>query len=500
MNILRQIRWKLTLSYTLVTISAFLVVLLIMVGILLPRIFLPSNYLKPPDLVEIIQKDTIPLWSHVLSQSPVNTQLIRLLLKDADATITSIDFLRIGSMQFSVRTMTALYVLVFGTDGTLLGTTELFFPNAVIGQPFDTGQIQGLEAPLNAALAGETDVNHLYSVFGPNNRILLAVPVFHNRAEQADQVVGAFVVLLDPLPTQADIPAHILNIAGRSLVIFIIGVGILGAIFGSIFSHGLVTRFKRISSTTDQWSEGDFSSYIEDKSGDEISEFTQRLNNMAKQLQGLLRKRQEMAVSEERNRLARDLHDSAKQQALAASFELGTALTLYESDPPGAKKHLVEADALVDGVRKELINLVDELRPQAINGQDFSELLTDYAMDWSHRNGIGLSTNIEANGKLSLETRETLFRITQEALANVARHSAAKNAGLSLEFGIDTVTLTIHDDGHGFDPLVQHSGLGLYSMQERAEASGGRFAIESAPEKGTQIVVTLPKGNYEEEP
>jgi len=114
-------------------------------------------------------------------------------------------------------------------------------------------------------------------------------------------------------------------------------------------------------------------------------------------------------------------------------------------------------------------------------------------MDWSHRNGIVLNTNIDENGKLSLETRETLFRITQEALANVARHSAAKNAGLSLEYGIDTVTLTIHDDGHGFDPLVQHSGLGLYSMQERAEASGGRFAVESAPEKGTRIVVKLPK-------
>ncbi len=335
-----------------------------------------------------------------------------------------------------------------------------------------------------AALAGETDASRLYTIFKPNEEFLLAIPVMHSTEQGEEEVVGAIVALFYALPTQGDIPAHILNIAGKSLVIFIIGVGIMGAIFGSIFSHGLVTRFKRISSTTDQWSEGDFSSYIEDKSGDEIAEFTQRLNNMAKQLQSLLRKRQEMAVSEERNRLARDLHDSAKQQALAASFELGTALTLYESDPPGAKKHLVEADALVDGVRKELTNLVDELRPQAINGQDFSELLTDYAMDWSHRNGIVLNTNIEANGKLSLETRETLFRITQEALANVARHSAAKNAGVSLEFGIDTVTLTIHDDGHGFDPLVQHSGLGLYSMKERAEASGGSFTVESAPGKG----------------
>ena len=104
-----------------------------------------------------------------------------------------------------------------------------------------------------------------------------------------------------------------------------------------------------------------------------------------------------MAVSEERNRLARDLHDSAKQQALAASFELGTALTLYERDPDGAKHHLVEADALVDSVRKELTNLVHELRPQDMDGQDFSETLKEYAFEWSHRNGIEMNFHVEGN-------------------------------------------------------------------------------------------------------
>ncbi len=114
-----------------------------------------------------------------------------------------------------------------------------------------------------------------------------------------------------------------------------------------------------------------FQNIFADTSGDEITQFTQHLNNMAKQLQNLLLRRQEMAISEERNRLARDLHDSAKQQALAASFELGTALTLYDRNSEEAKKHLVEADALVDSVRKELTNLVDELRPQTIEGQEF---------------------------------------------------------------------------------------------------------------------------------
>ena len=186
-----------------------------------------------------------------------------------------------------------------------------------------------------------------------------------------NQVVGVIAILFDAVPTQDDIPAHILNIAGRSLVIFLLGVGIMGAIFGAFFAHGLTTRFKRISTTTDLWSVGDFSRFIEDTTGDEITQFAQRLNNMAKQLQSLLRQRQDMAVSEERNRLARDLHDSAKQQALAASFELGTALTLFERDPQGAKNHLVEADAWWIRCAKNSPTWSHELRPQPSMGRIF---------------------------------------------------------------------------------------------------------------------------------
>jgi NarL family two-component system sensor histidine kinase LiaS len=436
------------------------------------------------------------LWSEVLSQSPANTNLIRLLLNESDATITNRNFLRIGSMQFSVSTLATMQALVIGADGTLLGKSkDYLWPTSVIGQPFDTHKIQGLEAPLNAALAGETDANRLFSVFEPNKRLIIAIPIIRTGGEELNKVVGAIVVILNPLPSQADIPAHILNIASRSLLILFLGAGIMGAVFGAIIANGVAKRFNRISATTDAWSIGDFSMFIEDNTGDEISHFAGRLNKMAKQLQDLLRRRQAMAISEERNRLARDLHDSAKQQALAASFELGTALTLFDRDQLVAKQHLVEADALVDGVRKELTNLVHELRPQSMDGQDFCEMLKEYAMDWSQRNGIALEMNIEEDGELSIETRETLFRIAQEALANTARHSAATSAHLTLQLGTDTVTMIIQDDGHGFATDVQHSGVGLASMRERVEVVGGSIQVESSPEQGTRVVVTVPKDN-----
>ena len=498
MNIFHQLRWKLTLSYTIVTVCAFLVIILILGGILFAQIFVPRNVLSPEGMIDNFMKgrdlSTYPVWSQILSQSPVDLNLVELYAKDAYSIFTSSELFRIGAISFGATTYASIRVLITGPDGTVLGTSiqDEAFRNSILGKRLDPAQIPGLEAPLKAAMAGDKEPNHLYTTLVPDRRYVFAAPLFNTASEDKNQVVGVMVVLFDAVPTQGDIPAHIFNVAAKSLLIFLLGIGVMGAIFGGIFANGLTRRFTRISETTDLWSEGDFSRYIEDAAGDEIAQFSQRLNNMARQLQSLLRRRQDMAVSEERNRLARDLHDSAKQQALAASLELGTAITLYDRDPGEAKKHLLEADGLVDAVRKELTNLVHELRPQEMDGQDFSEILKEYAIEWSQRSGIELNFNIEGNQELPLEARETLFRIAQEALANIARHSAANRTDFSLVYEAGVARLTIQDDGIGFDPHAQRAGIGLYSMRERAESLGGRFIVDSAPGQGTRIQVSLP--------
>ncbi len=495
MNIFRRLRWKLTLSYTIVTVCALLVVTLIVGTIVLTRIFLPNNFLSPEALVEILSKNETSIWSPILSQSPVDTKLIKGLMSSSNAQITSFDFMRVGNIQFSVRTVATIRALIIGADRTLLGRfDEFFYHESLVGQTFDVSEVQGFEAPFTAALAGVKDPKYLYTELEKDNRLIIAIPINSNKIGGEARIVGVVAIFIDSFPTRKDIPRNVLLLAVRFLIIFLFGAGLMGAVFGAMTANGLARRFKRMSTNTDRWSEGDFTNFIEDTTGDEIAHFANRLDNMAKQLQSLLRRRQEMAVSEERNRLARDLHDSAKQQALAASFELGTTLTLFDGNPQGAKKHLVEADNLVDLVRKELTNLVHELRPQAMDGQEFSEILKDYAFDWSHRSSIELEMkiNIDDEERLSLETRETLFRIAQEALSNVARHSSSKHAGLTLVSSADCVILIIKDDGLGFNTSVQHDGVGLRSMRERAEGIGGSLTIQSAPGQGTQISVTLP--------
>jgi len=200
---------------------------------------------------------------------------------------------------------------------------------------------------------------------------------------------------------------------------------------------------------------------------------------------------QQAAALEERNRLARELHDSAKQQALAASFQLGTAITLFDRDPQAARRHLMEADNLVDSVRRELTDLIHELRPPTMNEGDFAETLHEYAIEWAHQNGIDVDVKIHGRNELALEIEQTLYRIMQEALANVARHSSASSVDVLLSYDTDAVRLTITDDGCGFDTSRQHDGMGLRSMGERTASLNGDFAVESSPGQGTAISVTF---------
>ncbi len=171
---------------------------------------------------------------------------------------------------------------------------------------------------------------------------------------------------------------------------------------------------------------------------------------------------------------------------------MGTALTLFEREPQAAREHLAEADTLVDEVRKELTDLIHELRPQTMDGQNLADVLREYAVEWAHRSGIEIELQVQEQGPLALESEQTLYRIAQEALANVARHSAASHVDLLLRDEGGVVRMEITDDGCGFDPRGEHAGMGLVSMRERAEALNGDVVIESEPGRGTHISVTLP--------
>jgi signal transduction histidine kinase len=505
-NKFRRLRWKLTLSYTAVTVGALLVVVVIL-GVLLSSLLLaPHDVLRPDVLVSIARQNIPRPLRYALSQSPVDTDLLALMLEDGreqypegkNFQITYYDLFRLRDLQITARTLGKGDTIIVGADRTLLAASEgALVPREAIGKPIDINLLPGLEVPLRTALTGVADPDLVFVTIEPNERFFLVVPIF-GHGEASRRVVGASIAHVETMPTESDIPANTLALVGRSLLVLLLAAGLVGALFGALTANGMVKRLTLVSSASEAWSRGDFSQFIDDTSGDEIGLLSRRLNRMAEQLRSLLERRRALAISEERNRLARDLHDSAKQQALAASFQLGTAITLFDQDPQAAKNHLVEADTLVDAVRKELTGLIDELRPPAMGGRDLSETLNAYAVEWAQQNGIDVDVQVEGPRELPgqpglpIQLTEALYRIMQEALANIARHSSAAGASVRLISDPDRVTLTITDDGCGFDSGPQHGGMGLQSMRERAEALGGHFVVESEPGKGTRLSVTLP--------
>jgi signal transduction histidine kinase len=118
--------------------------------------------------------------------------------------------------------------------------------------------------------------------------------------------------------------------------------------------------------------------------------------------------------------------------------------------------------------------------------------LRDYVLDWGDQNETRVSTQIDCDREIESETEQTLFRIAQEALANVARHSCAQCVELLLEYGPSTVSLVITDDGRGFDPQKRTPELGLRSMRERTEMLGGELTVSSEPGHGTSVSVVCP--------
>jgi two-component system, NarL family, sensor histidine kinase LiaS len=214
---------------------------------------------------------------------------------------------------------------------------------------------------------------------------------------------------------------------------------------------------------------------------------------MAAQLESMIQARQELAALETRNRFARDLHDSVKQQVFATSFQIAAARALIEKDAKAAASHLMQAEELARQAQSELNVLIQEMRPVALEGKGLPAALRDYVENWSRRVEIPAEVHLRGEREIPLEVEQALFRVAQEALANVARHSGADNVEVDLIYTADSLTLRVADDGRGFDPAKDPGeGFGLQSMRERLGKLGGRVEVESAPGEGTVITCVSP--------
>ncbi len=214
-----------------------------------------------------------------------------------------------------------------------------------------------------------------------------------------------------------------------------------------------------------------------------LKEETERLNQQA----------QEMAALEERNRLARELHDSVSQALYGIALGTRTAQTLLQRDPAQVAEPLNYVLSLAEAGLSEMRALIFELRPELLENEGLTMALKSQVSSLEMSYHLQVQTELCEEPALPLDAKEALYRITREALFNIVKHAQASHVKLSMACGEDIVCLEISDDGIGFDPNALFPGhLGLQSIRERVGRLDGTVEITSAPGQGTTVRVFLP--------
>jgi signal transduction histidine kinase len=212
----------------------------------------------------------------------------------------------------------------------------------------------------------------------------------------------------------------------------------------------------------------------------------------------------EVAVAAERNRLGQELHDSISQALFSANLLAGVIPILLEQNPAGARERLAELARLTRGALAEMRALLVELRPAALARTSLAELLHQLTEAITNSTQVPVRLTLDGNPDVPTAVRIGLYRIAQEALNNVVKHAQASQVWVDMHVDADrdaqrTVTLSVRDDGRGFDPArIAGECLGLGIMQERAGEIGATLSIESRPGAGTQVTVVW-RGRMEPE-
>jgi PAS domain S-box-containing protein len=202
---------------------------------------------------------------------------------------------------------------------------------------------------------------------------------------------------------------------------------------------------------------------------------------------------QHQVALEERQRLARELHDSVSQALYGIALGARSARNRLARDPQRAVEPLDYILGLAEAALADMRSLILELQPESLEREGLVGALAKRVDAIKGRYDIDVRTDLPDEPPISLDTKQAIYRIAQEALHNLVKHSRAKHASLRLRSDTDALTMEVADDGEGFDPSRSYPGhFGLPSMRERVQSRGGELQIESRPGEGTTVRVRVP--------
>jgi NarL family two-component system sensor histidine kinase LiaS len=488
---LRKIQWRLTFTYMAATlIMLFLVELLVLISNNKNSFSNPFFINNSAKYLSEVSSDLVPYL-----EKPYDQELINQWIIAHKSSIRSIagggEQKRHGQGEQSASLFKSKPV-PFSEEESILIVTD---PQGII-----IGSDNPTDFPVDQALLDYMDQNEsvlLQEVIsGSQNSVVysnaniqyasFAFPIIQNGESRGiifmriaaptifEQTEAAFEGFLPDLP------------------VFIIAAILVGFVFGSILAGSFTTRIRKLIDFTSRWGKGDFARIKDVEGGDEINELSVAMNQMVNEFEGLLESKKKLAVLEERNRFARDLHDSVKQQIFSISMNLSAIKSLIESDPEKAKEQLEITANIAKQAKNELSTLIYTLTPVELENQSLDLALKEYIRVWEKTSGISVVFRTHGKQKqVFQEIEQSIFRITQEALANIARHSKASATSVNLDYLSDSLQLQISDNGIGFDQNAVKKGLGLRSISERVLACRGTFDVDSGA-SGTTLTLVFP--------
>jgi signal transduction histidine kinase len=205
---------------------------------------------------------------------------------------------------------------------------------------------------------------------------------------------------------------------------------------------------------------------------------------------------EDQAALQERNRIAREIHDSLGHALTAQSIQLENALKFCQLNSEKAIVFLQEAQKLAATALKEIRQSVSTLRSDPLKGESIKGAIAQLLNDFRRLNKIASDFQISLSSPISNEISTAVYRIVQEALTNIAKHSKCDRVTVKLNSQARWLHLLVEDNGRGFNPDKNTTGFGIQGMRERTAALGGKFNLISTPDRGCQISVAIPLTNY----
>ncbi len=295
---------------------------------------------------------------------------------------------------------------------------------------------------------------------------------------------------------------------GVSFSLTLIGiVAATGGVYGYWTSSKTTRRLEQIREVMLSLEKGNLSRTVPLLGEDEIGRLGEQLNQITKKWEEqvttlqrlssnnaqLAQKAKYSAIVEERQRLARELHDAVSQQLFAISMTATAVGRTLDKDFDKAQRQIYLIEEMASVAQSEMRALLLHLRPVHLEGKRLSEGLVELLQELRAKVPMEISWELAEDIRLPKGIEDHLFRIVQEAMSNALRHSKANRLEIKLTQPGDTIRLSIRDDGVGFKlDEKKHASYGIVTMKERVNEIGGSFNIITAPDKGTRIEIRVP--------